>query len=206
MGDSLHDNNRDFIGSLDDVRVYNEALDDAAVLALYDDGVENIPAVLCFRGSPLETIIAGQSTNLLWEVDPAVSSAAVNQGIGDVLALGTQGSVTVSPAVTTTYILSVQRGAETVQQELTIVVVPSEPPTITNAEFNAAGDFEVTVTNLVIGKDYDFIRTGDLADFDYSGGAATLVQPFVATTSTAILTDEEAPAGKAFYRVEEYIP
>ncbi|MBN8459059.1 MAG: LamG domain-containing protein [Verrucomicrobia bacterium] len=205
MGDSLHDNNRDFTGSLDDVRVYNEALGDAAVLALYNDGVANLPAVLCFRGSSA-TIVAGQSANILWEVDPAASSASVDNGIGDVLALGTQGSVSVSPTVTTTYILTVQRGAEQVLQEFTIVVNPALPLAITSAVFNGTGGFVVTVANLIPGRDYEFVRTGDPGDFDHATGTAVLLQPFVAAAETLVLTDPNPPDGKAFYRVQAVQP
>jgi hypothetical protein len=203
MGDSLHDANRDFLGALDDVRVYNEALDDAAVLALYNDGVANIPAVLCFRGSPA-TIVAGQSTDILWEVDPAAVSASIDNGIGDVLTLGSQGMVNVSPAVTTTYTLTVQRGAEVMTQSLTIVVDPALPLTITASAFNQAGEFVVTVENLVPGQEYDFIRTTNLEDFDYELGSAFLIQGFSATASTRVLIDPAPPSGKAFYRVQEF--
>jgi hypothetical protein len=203
MGDSLHDINRDFTGSLDDVRVYNEALDDAAVQALYDAGVTNIPAILCLRGAPA-TIIAGQSTNLLWEVDPAVSAAEINQGIGDVLASGTQGSISVTPAVTTTYTITVQRGAETMQQSVIVTVLPALPLAVTSVGFNGAGNFLVTVTNLIPGKKYDFVRTLNLSDFDFLTGNASWLQTFTATSGTQQLTDAAPPTGKAFYRVQEF--
>jgi len=70
--------------------------------------------------------------------------------------------------------------------------------------FNQAGEFVVTVENLVPGQEYDFIRTTNLEDFDYELGSAFLVQGFSSTASTRVLIDPAPPAGRAFYRVQEY--
>lgn len=203
MGDSLHDIGRDFIGSLDDVRLYNEALDDAAVLALYDDGVANLPALLCFRPSN-DTIELGEFTNLLWEVDPAVDSATIDRGIGDVLMIGAQGLVNVSPSFTTIYTLTVQRGGEQVQQEITIFVNNADLSlNLSAAGLNSSGGFVLNAANLVPGREYNLIRTTSLEDFDHLNGNADLLELFSPTEVTRQIIDPTPPAGKAFYRIQE---
>lgn len=205
MGDSLHDIGRDFIGSLDDVRVYDEALDDAAVLDLFNDGVANLPALLCFRASN-DTIEPGEFTNLLWEVDPEVDSASLDRGLGDVLTIGAQGLVNVSPTVTTVYTLTVQRGAEQVRQQVTVFVNNQDTSLrLSAAGLNPSGEFVLNAANLVPGRQYNLIRTTNLADFDHLTGAAELLQLFSPSEVTGELIDANPPAGKAFYRLEEIV-
>jgi hypothetical protein len=100
----------------------------------------------------------------------------------------------------------VQRGAEQVQQAFTIVVIPVLPITITTAAINGAGVFEATVAELILGKNYVFVRTTNLSDFDYVAGSAVVLDTFTATTNTRMVADPNPPAGKAFYRVQEYTP
>lgn len=73
--------------------------------------------IVSFIGQPA-AISPGESTLLTWVIDPAATAATIDQGIGNVLpATGAagDGSVSVSPQVTTTYTLEVTtpEGTET---------------------------------------------------------------------------------------------
>jgi uncharacterized protein (TIGR03437 family) len=79
----------------------------------------NIPQILQFDASPA-TIGAGQTTTLEWV---AVNATTVTlTSVGSVLA---QGSVSVSPTVTTTYTLQASNAAGNVKGNVTVTVTPA---------------------------------------------------------------------------------
>jgi hypothetical protein len=201
MGDSYQDSNRDFTGALDDVRLYNEALDDAAISALYNDGVAKLPGILCFESSST-SITAGQTVDLSWEIDPSATSATLDNGIGDVLSntIAGQGLIPVSPTTTTTYTLTLERGGETIQQQVTVDVASAEPLVLISNGFASAGIFQLTARNMVQGVTYQ-LEFGD--DLETLVTSPRTVTNFTAASSVRVLLDSEAPAGRGFYRLVE---
>jgi len=92
----------------------------------------NLPRIIQFSASPM-TIMSGQTSNLLWVVENATS---VN-----ISTIGTQplaGTTVVSPAATTTYVLTAtnQAGSVTAQATVNVNVIPL--PTITSFTANPA--------------------------------------------------------------------
>ncbi len=83
--------------------------------------------VLRFSAEPLR-IAAGEAATLLWEVRNATNVEI--SGIGEVDPEG--GSTTVSPAETTTYVLTASNPERTVMQSVTITVEQQDPPIIVN--------------------------------------------------------------------------
>lgn len=66
IGDGINGSNRDFDGFIDDVRIYDEALDGTAVSALVSGA--GVGSVLCDLESESETTVAGGNVTLTWEV------------------------------------------------------------------------------------------------------------------------------------------
>ena len=75
------------------------------------------PVIVAFSATPTQ-ISAGESATLLWNVT-GVTTISIDQGIGDVAAAGTK---EVSPATTTTYILSATNTAGTTTGSVKITV------------------------------------------------------------------------------------
>ncbi len=95
------------------------------------------PTINSFTASP-SSIVSGGSSTLSWNVTGA-TSLSINQGIGDVTG---NTSVQVTPAVTTTYVLTAtnSNGSTTANTTVTIVV----PPTINSF---AANPTTITIGN-----------------------------------------------------------
>ncbi|MFT6861986.1 MAG: hypothetical protein ACJAVK_000540, partial [Akkermansiaceae bacterium] len=92
-----------FDGLIDEVALWDEALTSAEVQDVMDKGVPGgPPAVTSFLASP-PFIDSGQSVTLSWETINA-TTVSISPGIGNVPAAS--GTVLVSPAATTTYILT----------------------------------------------------------------------------------------------------
>jgi len=192
---------RYFEGDMDEVRVYDQALDADAIADL----ATGDPQLASFSARPA-FIAPGQSSTLVWQIG-AVDTATIDNGIGDVLPIvpdaNGNASIGVSPATTTTYTLTTTRGGVTRTEQATVEIVV--PIVITESGFNAFDEFEVTVINLVDGQEYDFVRTTDLGDWNFDGGSATLLDTITGdATGTATLTDATPPAGTGFYRVQEF--
>jgi hypothetical protein len=204
MGDSFHGSFRDFTGAIDDVRLYDEVLDDAAIQSLYDDGVANLPTILCYWSSS-PAIAPGDSIDLNWEINPAATAASIDNGVGDILSLTTDGlgSTTVSPTSTTTYTLTVNDGTTNSTLQVTVRVVSGEIQ-IADVSF-AGGEFSLTVEGLLPSRTYNFVYTADIADWDTDTGKAVVLATFTANaTGSETLVDlppDTDPTG--FYRVEE---
>ncbi|MGB8643755.1 MAG: NBR1-Ig-like domain-containing protein [Anaerolineae bacterium] len=79
------------------------------------------PTIAYFACNPC-TITAGQSTMLSWGTVTGAASASIDQGIGGV---ATPGSLSLSPNVTTTYILTATGPGGTVQANITVTVNPA---------------------------------------------------------------------------------
>jgi hypothetical protein len=89
-----------------------------------------VPVISSFIASPA-TIVVGQSTTLSWGLVGNATDAEIDQGIGGI---ATPGSITVSPATTTTYTLTAHCGSNVQIAQATVFVVP--PPTATPVPTN----------------------------------------------------------------------
>jgi hypothetical protein len=101
-------------GWMDDVRIYDEALDAIAIAEL----AIGTPIVGDFTGSE-EVVTSGSPVVLSWVSDPGNDTLTIDNGVGDVL--GTN-MVTVNPTTTTTYTITGTRGAETLEAVITVLV------------------------------------------------------------------------------------
>jgi hypothetical protein len=101
-------------GWMDDVRIYDEALDAIAIAEL----AIGTPIVGDFTGSE-EVVTSGSPVVLSWVSNPGNDTLTIDNGVGDVL--GTN-MVTVNPTTTTTYTITGTRGAETLEAVITVLV------------------------------------------------------------------------------------
>src|SRR3954447_19478603 len=87
-----------------------------------------LPVQLAFSAEP-DTIQAGQSATLTWTSE-GLQSLSIDNGIGNVSSLLPDGSMTVSPGVTTTYTATAtdDSGAKLTQQVVVSVAVAPPPP------------------------------------------------------------------------------
>lgn len=122
-------------GFMDDVRIYDEALDANAIaeIALGNQPVSNLQA-------SAEIVASGSPVVLSWESDPANDTLTIDNGIGDVLGMD---MVTVNPVADTTYTITGTKGAATSQDEVTILVDQApviEAFTVAGSDTLIAGD------------------------------------------------------------------
>ena len=101
-------------GGIDDVRIYDEALDAAAIAALALD-----TPILSAFGASAEIVASGSPVVLSWDSDAGNDALSIDNGVGDVSGLG---MVTVNPTANTTYTLTGTRGADTQQRQVTVLV------------------------------------------------------------------------------------
>jgi len=81
-----------------------------------------LPVITSFTATP-STITVSDNSTLVWDVSGA-TSISINQNIGNVLESGNK---RVSPAETTTYIITARNNAGTVTAEATVAVTSDEP-------------------------------------------------------------------------------
>ena len=117
--------NRKWNGWIDDVRIYDEALDALAI----EDLATAPPVITEFSGST-EAVSAGGAVELSWIVDEDVETLMIDNGVGDALAATTdgEGTVTVNPTETTLYTLTGTRDGTTLTRSHLVLV--DEAPTI----------------------------------------------------------------------------
>ena len=107
-------------GWIDDVRIYDEAIDAATVAAL----ASGTPIIESFTADA-EIVASGAPVVLSWMADPTNDTLVLDNGIGDVS--GTD-MITVNPTADTTYTLTGTRGGTTNEREVTVLV--EKPPVI----------------------------------------------------------------------------
>jgi hypothetical protein len=112
-------------GTLDEVRIFSQALTAAQVEAiyLYKGAGGTDPVINSFTATPA-TIDAGASSTLSWTTTGA-STVSISPNVG---ATPTSGSVSVTPAATTTYTLTATDTAGWVTAQTTVTVTPNGPP------------------------------------------------------------------------------
>lgn len=118
--------NHNWYGGMDDVRIYDEALDASAIAEL----ARGAPIITRFITSD-EAVAASQPVTLSWLSDPANDSLEIDNGIGDVSGLR---MLRVTPTTSTTYTLTGTRGNLVDSQKVRVLV--EQPPAI-NAFYTA---------------------------------------------------------------------
>jgi len=165
-------------GGIDEVRIYDEELDAAAIAILALD----TPIITSF-GADAEIVASGSSVELSWMSDPANDSLTIDQGVGDVSAMN---MITVNPTADTTYTLTGTRGGETLQREVT-VLVDTAPiiNQVTNQGSNTLLEGQsTTIVWNVFGE-----ASLDLNGIDVSGLDETELSPAETTTYTLSATN-----------------
>lgn len=165
-----------FDGTIDEVAFYTHALS-AARITEHVASMTTPPILNSFTGSPV-SIPNGGSTTLSWEVAPEVTALDIDQDLGDVLPLTTNGigGVSVSPTTTTTYTITASTASGSATETLTIFV--DEPASFRLNEFVAQNAGPVADED---GEETDWIEiknTGntpnDLAGFYLTDDPANL--------------------------------
>lgn len=119
-----------YTGQIDDVVLWNRAISAAEVQLLSQSVMPTPPpkvqplAVNAFKAD-LPAVAAGDSVTLRWDVSKSATVVSIDQGLGAVTGqtVAGVGSRTVTPDRTTTYTLTIQRGAETLTAKTTVTVI-----------------------------------------------------------------------------------
>jgi len=170
-----------FSGAVDDVAVWNRALDTDEIALLQTGPITNPPtrlsplAINSFAAD-LPSIVQGGSTVLRWDVPPNATQIMISN-VGDVTSQTVSGLGTkvVSPTATTTYILTVKRGLETVTATQRVTVVAGVA-----ANWDLLDNFDSYQPGLLGTQ-------GWWIDISQNGTAVAVVQPS-ATSSNRVVT------------------
>lgn len=114
------------------------------------------PVIASFTG-PSNPITAGTTVTLTWGAVTNADTVEINQGIGGI---GTPGSTTVTPASTTTFIMTAHCGANAVTSQVTVTV---NPATIVNYSGHWDSNF----------GPLDLSQTGANVSGSFSNGSCT---------------------------------
>ncbi|HEX2748258.1 MAG TPA: LamG-like jellyroll fold domain-containing protein, partial [Verrucomicrobiales bacterium] len=171
-------------GAIDNVFVYDEVLSPAAVKALRDaGGIRQPPKITAFTASPGH-VDPGQSVALSWTASGA-NTVSINMGAPAIS--GNTGTVSVSPAATTTYTLTATNDAGTTTAQTSVdvggVVLP---PRMT--EFMASNDGFLKDGD---GNYSDWIELYNPNTFSLEFGGYALKD----STTTWVLPNVQVPAG-----------
>ena len=119
-----------FQGMIDDVAIWNRALQTNEIVKLFNDGTPvpaaNLqPLVINRFGSDRPAAAVGNSMTLRWDVSKDVTGLTIDQGIGNVLPQTTVGvgSIDVTITNTTTFTLVATRGAESLTNRVTVAAI-----------------------------------------------------------------------------------
>ena len=119
-----------FIGSVDEVAVWNRALSAEEIGILQVTPITNAPvvplplAINSFKAD-LPAVASGGSTTLRWDVSKDVTQVTISGGVGDVTGQTSVGigSQSVSPAQTTNYVITIIRGVDSLSATTSVSVV-----------------------------------------------------------------------------------
>jgi|GEM_PF-1036451 len=126
-----------------------------------------LPQIASFSAQPT-TIAQGQSATLSWSVSGA-ASLSIDNGVGDVTGASSR---SVSPAATTTYVLTASNATGSVTASAAVTVNPQGPPP-TQSALQAARTYSASVG----GQTFLVMHNGQIIDEAYAnGGAADRVQ------------------------------
>jgi hypothetical protein len=124
-----------FTGLIDDVAVWNRALDSEEVVELATHGTPTpvpIPQPLTIRSfrSDLPAVAKGDSVLMRWDVSKDADKVTIDPGIGDITAItmAGAGSTNVTLTQSVTYTLKIFRGIETLSQTLSVAAIDGIDP------------------------------------------------------------------------------
>ena len=166
-------------GWMDDVRIYDEALDAEAIADL----AIGTPIVADFAADE-EVVGSGAPVVLSWTSDPANDTLAIDNGVGDVLGVN---MVTVNPTTTTTYTITGTRDGLTLERELT-VLVDSTP--LINAFDNTDSETLLEGQSATIRWDVFGESSVTINGTDVTGEDTIEVTPIETTTYTLVATNQ----------------
>lgn len=165
-------------GGIDDVRIYDEALDAAAIADL----AIGTPIVADFVASE-EVVASGSPVVLSWSSDPANDSLEIDNDVGDVSGLS---MTTVNPTVTTTYTIAGSRGGKTLERQVT-VLVDSAP--LLNSFTNAGSETVLEGQSTTVRWDVFGEASLSINGTDVTGQDMTELSPTETTTYTLSATN-----------------
>ncbi|MFT5412772.1 MAG: hypothetical protein ACI9NC_005524 [Verrucomicrobiales bacterium] len=170
--------NNNWNGDLDDVRIYDEAIDAITVETL----AAGTPIISSFE-TDAEIVASGAPVVLSWVSDPANDTLVIDNGVGDVSGLS---MTTVNPTADTTYKLSGTRGATTIEQEVTVLV--GKLPIINS--YSVEGSTEILAGSSVqLSWDIFGEVSVDLNGSDVTGQSLTMERPTQTTVYTLSATN-----------------
>ena len=165
-------------GWIDDVRIYDEAIDATTVAALASG-----TAIITSFEADEEIVASGAPVVLSWVSDPTNDTLVIDNGIGDVSGVN---MITVNPTADTTYKLTGTRGGTTNEREVTVLV--EKPPVIN--DYRIIGSSSIFAGNSVrIVWDVFGEASLDLNGADVSGQDEDTLFPTEATTYTLSATN-----------------
>lgn len=186
-----------WLGDMDEVAIYEDTLGAARISAHADAWRASASGLLGFSAAS-ETIAGGGGTTLTVTTASDATSVSIDQGIGTVTPVNGVVSIPVSPAVTTTYTVTVESPAGTQTLTVTVTVeAPPAPPAILSGEI-VGTDFRLTFTGT---PDTTYLVRGslDLQSFAIDHGTATTDGSGLGEALVPLVTGESVH----FYRIEE---
>jgi hypothetical protein len=150
-------------------------------------GCDNPPIVLNFSASP-STINQGESSTLTWSVSKA-DTVTITPDVGPV---ASSGSTSVSPAVTTNYILTATNSAGSVTATATVNVGPALP--VHNLSKNTYYNTIQAALNAADSNDTIEVADGTYDEtIDFPSGKKVIIQSVNGPSSTTIRGDANSP-------------
>jgi hypothetical protein len=176
-----------FTGLIDDVVLWNRALSEAEVQQLATAVMPTPPAKiqpLAVNGfkADLPAVALGDSVTLRWDVSKSATEITIDPGVGNVTGqtVAGVGSRTVTPDKTTTYTLTIKRGAETLTTTTTVTVIDG-----VSANWTLLDNFDRYNTGPLSSTGWWRDLRGDFAQVEDQGGNRML--SIRSTDSAALL-------------------
>ena len=167
-----------WFGCIDEVRIYDEALD-AAAIGLLASGT----AIITSFSADQEVVSSGDPVVLSWETDPANDTLVLDNGIGDVSGIV---MTTVNPTADTTYTLTGTRGGDTIERSVTVLV---EKAPVINSFTNSGSETILEGGSTTFRWDVFGEASLDLNGTDVTGEDSATVSPTETTTYTLTATN-----------------
>jgi hypothetical protein len=147
--------------------------------------VNQPPTINSLAASP-SAVCPGQSSNITWTTSGASSATITNLSSGSVTSVPVNGSLTVTPAATTTYRLTATNGAGSTTQD--VVVTVNSPPSISS--FASSGN------NIAPGQ-------GVLLSWSATGASATITDMSNGDVTPVAVSgsESESPTATTTYRL-----
>lgn len=192
-------------GMIDDVAVWNRALSPDEIQILQVTAITNAPVrpqppVISKFIADLPAVVTGGSTTLRWEVNRDVSQVTIDK-LGDVTAntsFGT-GSRSVTVNENTTYVLTIQSGADTLSATTSVTVVDG-----VNPGWAVLDNFDQTPLGILAAKGYWNEATPNSAqvvDTNANHTVRTATANSVSLLNLRNLTVSENQARSLFFRL-----